>query len=279
MKTAYHRLYQAVKCLFLVTGGLLQPRFLKLTQVSRFRGCDFMQLWPAIDLLGGQCVRLKQGDYAQETVYCDDPAQMAKHWVSQGAEYLHLVDLDGARDGRPTNLPSVKAILAEVNVPCELGGGIRDEATIKLLLDAGLSRLVLGTRAIADQDWFRNIVRKFPNKLVLGIDAKDGYVATHGWIEVSKVRAVELAKQFESEPLAAIIYTDIATDGMLAGPNLKAMDEMRRSVQLPVVASGGVTTVEDIRQLAALPMTGAIIGRALYENKLDLREALQVVKK
>jgi phosphoribosylformimino-5-aminoimidazole carboxamide ribotide isomerase len=237
-----------------------------------------MELWPAIDLRGGQCVRLRQGDYAQETVYGADPTAMAKHWVSQGAEYLHLVDLDGARDGQPTNLPTIRKIVEAVSIPCELGGGIRDEATIRTLLDVGLTRLVIGTRAIADADWFRQIVRKFPNKLVLGIDAKDGYVATHGWLEVSQTKAVDLAKAFENEPLAALIYTDIATDGMLAGPNLAAMDEMRRSVKLPVVASGGVTSVDDVRKLAALPMAGAIIGRALYENKLDLREALAASK-
>ncbi|MDX1964551.1 MAG: 1-(5-phosphoribosyl)-5-[(5-phosphoribosylamino)methylideneamino]imidazole-4-carboxamide isomerase [Pirellulales bacterium] len=233
-----------------------------------------MQIWPAIDLRGGQCVRLKQGDYAQETVYSAQPADMARHWVSLGAQYLHLVDLDGARDGQPTNLPAVQQILAAVTIPCELGGGIRDAATIKLLLDAGLTRLVLGTRAIADQTWFRNTVRQFPGRLVMGIDAKDGLVATHGWLSVSETRAIDLAREFENEPLAAIIYTDIATDGMLAGPNLPAMDEMRRAVQLPVIASGGITTAEDVRQLAKLPMAGAIIGRALYENRLTLPEAL-----
>ncbi len=212
-----------------------------------------MELWPAIDLRGGKCVRLKQGDYAQETVYAAEPAAMAQHWVDQGAEYLHLVDLDGAKVGKPANLDSIRAILKTVKIPCELGGGIRDEATISELLDLGLTRLVLGTKAIQDQDWFRMIVRKFPGKLVLGIDAKDGYVATHGWLETSTALAVEFAQLFEREPLAAIIYTDIATDGMLAGPNVVAMDEMRRSVQLPIVASGGVTTADDVRRLAELP--------------------------
>lgn len=248
------------------------PRFVKLVTIVKNRTA--FELWPAIDLRGGQCVRLRQGDYAQETVYGADPAEMARIWVNQGAEYLHLVDLDGARDGRPTNLPSVRAILAAVTVPCEFGGGIRDTDTIRQLLDVGLARLVLGTRALADQAWFRKTVREFPGRLVLGIDAKDGLVATHGWLEVSSVRAVDLAHDFEQEPLAAIIYTDIATDGMLAGPNLAAMDEMQRAVQLPVIASGGVTTVDDVRQLAALPVAGAIIGRALYEGRMSLPEAL-----
>ena len=236
-----------------------------------------MELWPAIDLRGGQCVRLRQGDYAQETVYGADPAAMARLFVEQGAEYLHLVDLDGARDGRPTNLPSISAILKVVNIPCELGGGIRDAATVRQLLDLGMSRCVLGTRALKDQEWFRSLTKEFPGKLVLGIDAKDGMVATHGWLEVSQTSAVELAQQFENEPLAAIIYTDIATDGMLAGPNLAAMDEMRRSVKLPVVASGGVTTADDVRRLAELPMAGAIIGRALYEGRITMPEALAAV--
>jgi phosphoribosylformimino-5-aminoimidazole carboxamide ribotide isomerase len=236
-----------------------------------------MELWPAIDLRGGQCVRLRQGDYAQETVYGADPAAMARLFVDQGAEYLHLVDLDGARDGRPTNLASIAAILKAVNIPCELGGGIRDAATVRQLLDLGMARCVLGTRALKDQDWFRSLIKEFPGKLVLGIDAKDGMVATHGWLEVSQTSAVELAQQFENEPLAAIIYTDIATDGMLAGPNLAAMDEMRRSVKLPVVASGGVTTADDVRQLAELPMAGAIIGRALYEGRITMPEALAAV--
>ncbi len=236
-----------------------------------------MELWPAIDLRGGQCVRLRQGDYAQETVYGADPAAMARLFVEQGAEYLHLVDLDGARDGRPTNLPSIAAILKAVSIPCELGGGIRDAATVRQLLDLGMTRCVLGTRALKDQDWFRSLIKEFPGKLVLGIDAKDGMVATHGWLEVSQTSAVELAQQFENEPLAAIIYTDIATDGMLAGPNLAAMDEMRRSVKLPVVASGGVTTIDDVRRLAELPMAGAIIGRALYEGRITMPDALAAV--
>jgi len=233
-----------------------------------------MQIWPAIDLRGGKCVRLVQGDYHRELVFGEDPAAMARTLVEQGAECLHLVDLDGARDGRPANLDSVSGILAAVDVPCELGGGIRDEATIDRLLDIGLSRLVIGTKALREPDWFRGIVQRFPGKMVLGIDARDGRVATDGWLETTSMPAVDLARQFDNEPLAAIIYTDIAKDGMLAGPNVAAMQEMQRAVRLPVIASGGVTSADDVAQLAAAGMAGCIIGRALYEGKLTLAEAL-----
>jgi phosphoribosylformimino-5-aminoimidazole carboxamide ribotide isomerase len=233
-----------------------------------------VEVWPAIDLRGGKCVRLKQGDYARETVFGDDPAAMARHWVDLGAECLHLVDLDGARDGRPANLASVRAIVAAAGVPCELGGGIRDEATIRELLDLGLVRLVIGTLAIREPEWFRRMCRAFPGRLVLGIDARDGRVATHGWLETSDMPATALARQFAAEPIAAIVYTDIATDGMMSGPNVSAMAEMHSAVDLPVVASGGVTTAEDVARLAAVPMAGCIIGRALYEGTLTLPAAL-----
>jgi len=233
-----------------------------------------MQIWPAIDLRGGKCVRLRQGDYNRETIFGDDPAAMARHWVDKGAECLHLVDLDGARNGRPANLDSVRAILAAANVPCELGGGIRDEETIGRLLELRLDRLVIGTKALADPDWLRGVCRRFPKRLVLGIDARDGRVATDGWLEVSEMGAVELARQFDGEPLAALIYTDIATDGMLAGPNVAAMAEMQAAVKLPVIASGGVSRSSDVAALAAVPVAGCIIGRALYEGTLNLADAL-----
>lgn len=233
-----------------------------------------MQIWPAIDLRGGKCVRLQQGDYDRETVFADDPAEMAERLVGEGAECLHLVDLDGAREGSPANLPSIIAILSSVQVPCELGGGIRDEDTIRSLLDMGLSRLVVGTKALREPDWFSKMVEQFPGKLALGIDARDGLVATDGWLETSETSAIDLAKQFDGQKLAAIIYTDIAKDGMLAGPNLQAMRTMKEAVGLPVIASGGVTTAADVAALAEIPMAGAIIGRALYEGKLTLAEAL-----
>lgn len=233
-----------------------------------------MQIWPAIDLLGGRCVRLQQGDYQRDTVYADDPAAVAKQFQEAGAAHLHIVDLDGAKEGRPVNLDAVRAILAAVDLQCELGGGVRDEATIESLLDVGLSRLVLGTSALKRPDWFRDMCRKFPDRLVLGIDAKEGLVATDGWLKTSSVAAPELAAQFADAPLAAIVYTDIATDGMLQGPNLPAMRDMQAAVDVPVVASGGVTTVADVEALAAAGLAGAIIGRALYEETITLPGAL-----
>ena len=233
-----------------------------------------MQIWPAIDLRGGKCVRLKQGDYDRETVFGEDPAAMARRWRDQGAEHLHLVDLDGARSGRVDNLESVAAILDAVDIPCELGGGIRDEATIARLLELGLERLVIGTLALKQPDWFRQMCRKFPGRLVLGLDARDGMVATDGWLETSESRATELAQQFRGEPIAAVVYTDIATDGMLAGPNLDATAAMHEAVDFPVIASGGVTTLEDIEQLAAVGVAGCIVGRALYEGTLELPDAI-----
>ncbi len=232
-----------------------------------------MQIWPAIDLRQGRCVRLQQGDYERETVFGEDPAAMARQWVDQGAECLHLVDLDGARDGRPGNVASVRAILGAVNVPCQLGGGIRDEAAIRQLIEAGLSRLVLGSKALKEPDWFREMCGKFPGRLVLGVDARDGRAATDGWLETSDVAATELAADLSREPIAAVVYTDIATDGMLAGPNLQAMVEMRAAINAPLIASGGVTTQKDVRQLAAAGLDGCIIGRALYEGRITLADA------
>ncbi len=233
-----------------------------------------MEVWPAIDLRGGYCVRLKKGDYAQETVFGDDPPAMARHWVDLGARHLHLVDLDGAREGRPANLQSVREIVEVVSVPCELGGGIRSEEMIGELLELGLRRLVIGTKAIRQPEWFRRMCRQFPGRLVLGIDARGGRVATDGWLETSDVAATDLAGKFAGEPIAAIIYTDIETDGMLSGPNLEAMARMHLAVDLPVIASGGVSSKEDVARLAAAGMAGCIIGRALYEGTLTLGDAL-----
>lgn len=233
-----------------------------------------MQIWPAIDLRGGKCVRLQQGDYSRETVFGEDPAGMARHWVQQGAECLHLVDLDGAREGRPVNGAAVRAIVEAVGVPCELGGGIRDERSITEMLALGVERVVIGTKALREPLWFRAMCRRYPGKLVLGIDARDGRVATEGWLATSQTPAIELARQYAGEPVAALIVTDIASDGMLSGPNLEALRQMRRAVEVPLVASGGVTRVEDIRDLAEVPVEGCIIGRALYEGTLTLKEAL-----
>lgn len=224
-------------------------------------------------------MRLRQGDYHRETVFSDDPAEMARRWVAQGAECLHLVDLDGAKTGEPGNLESVRKIRDAVAVPCQLGGGIRDEAAIRRLLDLGLDRLVVGTKALREPDWFRRMCRTFPDKLALGVDARDGRVATDGWLVTSATAAIDLARQFAGESLAAVIYTDIAVDGMLAGPNLPAMDEMRRAVDVPVIASGGVASAADVAALADLPMAGCIIGRALYEGTLSLQNALAAARR
>lgn len=233
-----------------------------------------MQIWPAIDLRGGKCVRLRQGDYEQETIFNDDPVAVALGFQAAGAKHLHIVDLDGAREGSPVNLPAVQDVVAAVDMECELGGGVRDEQSIAELLEFGLSRLVVGTSAIKQPDWFRETCRAFPNKLVLGIDARDGWVATDGWLETSSTSAVELAQQFANEPLSAIVYTDIATDGMMAGPNTRAMAEMQSNVDLPVVASGGVTTLDDVKALAEAGLAACIIGRALYEESFTLSDAL-----
>jgi phosphoribosylformimino-5-aminoimidazole carboxamide ribotide isomerase len=233
-----------------------------------------MQIWPAIDLRGGKCVRLRQGDYSRETVYGDDPAEVARRWVDAGARRLHLVDLEAARDGSQANLPAIQQIVEAVDVPCQLGGGIRDEATVERLLKLGLARLVVGTRALKEPDWFREVVRRYPRQLCLGIDAKGGLVATDGWLNTSTTSAIDLAGQFAGEPLAAVIYTDIARDGMLQGPNFQAMAEMNAAVAVDCLASGGVTTADDVRRLTELGLAGCIVGRALYEGTLSLEDAL-----
>jgi phosphoribosylformimino-5-aminoimidazole carboxamide ribotide isomerase len=235
---------------------------------------------PAIDLRGGQCVRLRQGDYAQETVFGHDPAAMARRWIEQGASWLHIVDLDGAREGRPVNGESVRSIIAATREGghCQLGGGLRTEADIDGALGWGVERVVLGTRALQEPAWCESLCRKFPGKIVAGIDAKNGQAATHGWLEVSQSKALDLARRFAEMPLAAIVYTDIGRDGMMAGPNLEAMAELAAKVPVPIIASGGVTTLEDVQRLAALGLAGCIIGRALYEGTVELAAAIEAAR-
>jgi phosphoribosylformimino-5-aminoimidazole carboxamide ribotide isomerase len=234
---------------------------------------------PAIDLRGGQCVRLQQGDYSQETVFGDDPAAMARRWVEQGATYLHVVDLDGARAGRPVNGDSIRRIVAAAGVPCQLGGGLRREADLTEALGWGVKRVILGTRALEDPAWCAAMCRAFPGQVMLGIDARAGRVATDGWLNDSTTSALELARQCAAWPLAGIIYTDIARDGMMAGPNVEATAELARAVPgVAVVASGGVTTLDDIARLARAGLAGCIIGRALYEGRLELPAAITAAK-
>jgi phosphoribosylformimino-5-aminoimidazole carboxamide ribotide isomerase len=233
-----------------------------------------MKIWPAIDLRGGNCVRLKQGDYNQETVFGDNPGAMASQWCEQGAQCMHLVDLDGARDGLWINQDAVRSIVQSIDVPCQLGGGVREESTIELLLGLGVSRLIVGTKALKEPEWFSSMVSKFPNHLALGIDARDGMVATDGWLETSQTTAISLAQQFAGQPVAAIIYTDISRDGMMQGANVAGMAEMKQATEIPVIASGGVTTLEDVRQLRDAGLDGAIIGRSLYDGVIHLPEAI-----
>lgn len=237
-----------------------------------------MQVWPAVDILDGKCVRLLQGDYEQSTVYGQNPADMASRWCADGAECIHLVDLDGARDGTNYNFDAVREILEIVDVPCQLGGGIRSEAAIGEYLELGVSRLVIGTKALKDRRWLEEMAENYPNRLAIGIDARHGMVATDGWKQVSDLSAIEFAKEISQLPIAAIIYTDILKDGMLSGPNIESVREFSEAVDVPVIASGGVTTRDDIANLAALNISGCIVGRALYEGKLDLREAIDVAR-
>ncbi len=235
-----------------------------------------MQVIPAIDLRGGHCVRLRQGDFDQETIFGDDPAAMAARWESDGATRIHLVDLDGAKAGHPINVEAVRRIIERVGVPCQLGGGIRDEATIAVWLEAGIERVVVGTQALRDPEWFGHMTQAYPDRLLLGLDARDGRVAAEGWLELSDVDALTLARRFDSLPIAGIVYTDIARDGMLEGPNLGAIAAMAQAVRCPVIASGGVGALEDLHRLAALPIAGCIVGRALYDGRFTLRDALSM---
>lgn len=240
-----------------------------------------MLIIPAIDLKEGKCVRLEQGLMDKATVYSDDPGTTAKHWEAQGAELLHVVDLNGAFAGIPKNLDAIKAIRAAVKMPIEVGGGIRDIATIGSLVSIGIDRIILGTAAIEDPAFVQQACREFPGRIIVGIDAKDGLVAIKGWAEVTKVKAVDLAKQMQEYGVIAIIYTDIKRDGMLSGPNIEATKALAESLRIPVIASGGVHTLKDIENLMTVRcngVTGVITGKAIYSGSLNLREAIQYVK-
>ena len=234
-----------------------------------------MILYPAIDLKDGKCVRLLRGEMAAATVFGDDPAAQALKFQQAGCQWLHLVDLNGAFAGQPVNASAVEAILAAISVPAQLGGGIRDLATIELWLSRGLARVILGTAAVEDPDLVRRAARAFPGKIAVGIDARRGYVATRGWAEETTVQAVDLARRFEDAGVAALIYTDIDRDGAMQGPNIPATEALARSVTIPVIASGGVSRMEDLLALRDTGViAGAISGRALYDGAIDLAGAL-----
>ncbi|RDW12495.1 1-(5-phosphoribosyl)-5-[(5-phosphoribosylamino)methylideneamino]imidazole-4-carboxamide isomerase [Paracoccus thiocyanatus] len=237
-----------------------------------------MILYPAIDLKDGNCVRLLRGDMEAATVFGTDPAAQARAFQDAGAEWLHLVDLNGAFAGKPVNADAVEAILAAIDVPAQLGGGIRDMATIEAWLDRGLARVILGTVAVEDPDLVREAAMAFPGKIAVGIDARGGRVAVRGWAEETGVAAVDLAHRFEDAGVAAIIYTDIDRDGAMAGPNIAATEALARAVNIPVVASGGVSSMQDLMALRATGViAGAISGRALYDGAIDLNAALKAL--
>ena len=239
-----------------------------------------MILFPAIDLKDGNCVRLRQGDMDQATVFSTDPAAQARAFEAQGFEWLHLVDLDGAFAGKPVNALAVAQILEAVRIPAQLGGGIRNLATIEAWLGEGIARVILGTVAVRDPALVREACAKFPGCIAVGIDARDGKVAIEGWAETSELSALELARRFEDVGVAAIVYTDIARDGVLQGLNLEATASLANAISIPVIASGGLASIEDVRKLLApdyAMLAGAIAGRALYDGRLDAAEALTLI--
>jgi len=238
-------------------------------------------LFPAIDLKNGLAVRLEQGDMARATVFNRDPAEQARIFAAQGFQYLHLVDLDGAFAGRPMNAAAVERILAAVQIPVQLGGGIRDRATIEAWLGKGVTRVIIGTAAVRDPALVKEAAGAFPGRIVVGLDARDGKVAVDGWAATSELSAFELARRFEDAGVAAIVYTDVARDGMLKGLNLDATIALADAVSIPVIASGGFASIDDVRALLtarAQKLAGAIVGRALYDGRLDAAEALNLIR-
>jgi len=233
-----------------------------------------MDVIPAIDLRDGVCVRLIQGQYDRQITYNDDPVEQARRFHAEGARWLHIVDLDGAKAGRPVNTASIAAIAALGLLQIEVGGGIRDEASIRELLDLCVARIIVGTKAVGDFEWFCDMAKRFKSRIVLGLDARGSTVATHGWLEDSSLPLLEFAARADRLPLAAIIYTDIAKDGMLSGPNIERTAALVQAVKIPVIASGGVKEAEDIRRLRPIGVAGVIVGRSLYEGTLTLPNAI-----
>jgi phosphoribosylformimino-5-aminoimidazole carboxamide ribotide isomerase len=240
-----------------------------------------MILFPAIDLKNGQCVRLEQGDMARATVFNLDPAAQARAFAAQGFEYLHVVDLDGAFAGRPVNAQAVERMLQAVSMPVQLGGGIRDLKTVEAWLAKGVARVIIGTAAVRDPALVKQAAKAFPDRVAVGLDARDGKVAVQGWAETSEVTALEIARRFEDAGVAAIIFTDIARDGLLKGLNLDATIELAENISIPVIASGGLGSIEDVKALLtprAKKLAGAIAGRALYDGRLDPASALALIR-
>ena len=240
-----------------------------------------MIIYPAIDIRGGRCVRLTEGRFDAETVFADDPAEMALKWAGMGAEFLHLVDLDGALAGEGKNVPVIERILKSVNIPVQLGGGIRNLETIEKLLALGVTRLILGSAAVNNPQLVEEACKKYPGHIAVGIDAKNGEVAIEGWGKGSGVAATELAKQMAAYGVETIIYTDISRDGMLSGVNVEATAALARACGVPIIASGGVASIEDIRRVKAVEadgVQGCIIGKAIYTGAVDLKEALALAK-
>ncbi|RTL53923.1 MAG: 1-(5-phosphoribosyl)-5-[(5-phosphoribosylamino)methylideneamino]imidazole-4-carboxamide isomerase [Bradyrhizobiaceae bacterium] len=240
-----------------------------------------MILFPAIDLKNGQCVRLEQGDMARATVFNLDPAAQAAAFERQGFEYLHVVDLDGAFAGKPMNAQAVEAMLKAVKMPVQLGGGIRDMATLEAWLGKGIRRVIIGTAAVRDPAFVKEAAKKYPGRVAVGLDARDGKVAVEGWAETSTVTALDIARRFEDAGVAAIIFTDIARDGLLKGLNLEATIALAENISIPVIASGGLASIGDVKALlapAAKRLEGAISGRALYDGRIDPAEALALIK-
>lgn len=231
-----------------------------------------MIIFPAIDIRGGQCVRLKQGDFNQETVYSSDPSEMAKKWEADGAKFIHIVDLDGAKDGEGKNLNVIEKIVENVNVPVQLGGGIRTMEYVDKLIQIGVSRVILGTAVIEKEGFAKLAIEKHGDKIAVSLDAKNGYVATKGWTYTTDIKAIDVAKELEGYGLKTIVYTDIAKDGMLIGPNFEETGALNESVNIDIIASGGVGSVEDVKRLTEMNIYGAIIGKALYDNKVSLKD-------
>ncbi|MCD6435052.1 MAG: 1-(5-phosphoribosyl)-5-[(5-phosphoribosylamino)methylideneamino]imidazole-4-carboxamide isomerase [Clostridiales bacterium] len=233
-----------------------------------------MIIFPAIDIRKKKCVRLTQGDYSKMTIYDSDPLKVAIKWQSKGAEFLHIVDLDGAKDGERINNSIIEKIVKAIKVPVQIGGGIRKTETVEELLTSGVSRVIIGTGAIKDLKWLKEIVKIYGEKICVSIDARDGFVATDGWKEISEVKAVDFAIELENIGIKTIVYTDIKKDGMLKGPNFEMYAELIKKVNLDIIASGGISTLKDIEKLKQMSIYGAIVGKALYDEKIKLEEAI-----